>query len=465
MPSPPANGTQAGHAPVAADASPTRALFIEMLTRDIGLIPAIVDLVDNCVDGARLLRGKASFDDLCVRVETSPGELRVVDNCGGIDADVARAYAFRFGRPPGAPFVPHSIGRFGVGMKRAFFKVGKHFRVQSRAARSHFVVDVDVEKWAHADKSKEQVPWEFPFEVFEENLAQAPEDKRRTEITITRLHDDVADLFKQTSFEKRLAAEIESRLQTAIVSGLAITLNQLPVDRKPLELLDQVQLLPAYRQCVYGTGRERVTVKLYCGLGPSVPPELAGWHVFCNGRLVLKGDKTRDTGWDTVVVQEGGEKIPGFHPQFHRFRGYAYFDCDDAGCLPWNTTKTALNTDSPVYRAVALEMKSLMRPVIDFLNRLKEEKQGQQDPGEKGPLEILVESAVPKPVGDVATRSAFDMPKVRIPKKPKGPVMQRIQYDKPLEQVSRAKLALGVRSFKEVGEKTFEYWYDSECPE
>jgi hypothetical protein len=37
------------------DAEPTKAFFIDMLTRDIPLDQAILDLVDNCVDGAKAL--------------------------------------------------------------------------------------------------------------------------------------------------------------------------------------------------------------------------------------------------------------------------------------------------------------------------------------------------------------------------------------------------------------------------
>ena len=33
------------------DAAPTKDFFIHMLVRDIELIPAIGDLVDNCIDG------------------------------------------------------------------------------------------------------------------------------------------------------------------------------------------------------------------------------------------------------------------------------------------------------------------------------------------------------------------------------------------------------------------------------
>ena len=42
-----------------AQASPTKRFFVSMLTRDISLADAILDLLDNCLDGAlRLADGK-----------------------------------------------------------------------------------------------------------------------------------------------------------------------------------------------------------------------------------------------------------------------------------------------------------------------------------------------------------------------------------------------------------------------
>ena len=38
------------------NAEPTKAFFVDMLTRDIGLEQAVLDLVDNSVDGAKLLK-------------------------------------------------------------------------------------------------------------------------------------------------------------------------------------------------------------------------------------------------------------------------------------------------------------------------------------------------------------------------------------------------------------------------
>jgi hypothetical protein len=39
------------------NASPSKEFFIHMLTRDVQLTRAIIDLVDNCIDGAKRLKG------------------------------------------------------------------------------------------------------------------------------------------------------------------------------------------------------------------------------------------------------------------------------------------------------------------------------------------------------------------------------------------------------------------------
>lgn len=440
------------------DAMPTKALFIEMLTRDIQLVPAILDLVDNAIDGARRLRGEGSFKGLSVRVQVSPRQLRVVDNCGGIEVDLARRYAFRFGRPLAAPSVRHSIGRFGVGMKRAFFKLGRRFHVESVAARSSFAITVDVPKWAQHDR------WEFEFDKVQRHR-KSNATERGTTVVVSDLHEDVAEELGLTNFRNSLGNQIRARLQDALDRGMAITVNQIPVNARPLELLDDEKIAPAHRRKVYRrSGAKPVVVELYCGLGASEGKEArarAGWHVFCNGRLVLEADKSAVTGWG----EHRETRIPGFHGQYNYFRGFAYFDCDDPDRLPWNTTKTGLDQDSPIYRAVRLEMMNLMRPVIDFLNKLKEEKQQTTVTGEEGPLEMIVKASGTSTLPKTKTRDTFATPRVKKPKAPSGPVMQGIQYDAPYDKVVIAMRTLRVRTYRAVGKETFNYYFEAECEE
>jgi len=439
------------------EAMPTKELFIEMLTRDIALIPAIIDLVDNSGDGAKRMKPQGDFKSFWARVVVSRDKFSVSDNCGGITVEIARKYAFRFGRPAGAPALKHSVGQFGVGMKRAIFKIGRKFRVESTTRMSRFVVEVDVDTWANDPK------WEFEFKELDVTTTHRAEDTGTT-VTVTRLRPDVAEKFSLESFTTELRNELQTRLQDPISRGLATTLNGLPIDVEPMTMLSDPKLAPAHKKVIYnGKNLEPVTVQLFCGIGRSNSKSEerldAGWHVFCNGRLILEGDKTDVTGWDSDADDV---TIPGFHPQYNNLRGFAYFDSDNPARLPWNTTKTGLNTDSSVYRAVKLEMMRLMRPVVDFLNKLKEEKQRNEDDDEKGPLEKLVDAAKPVPVAEVETRPTFTPPVVKAPPKPKGPVMQKIQYQVPYLNVLEVKKALGVRTFTDVGIGTFDYFYNAE---
>ena len=100
-----------------------------MLTRDIELNDAILDLLDNCLDG--VVRSCADKDKLqtsdfyssySAEITISPTEFTITDNCGGIPRDTAENYAFRMGRVPTTQTDNPTIGIYGIGMKRAIFK-------------------------------------------------------------------------------------------------------------------------------------------------------------------------------------------------------------------------------------------------------------------------------------------------------------------------------------------------------
>jgi hypothetical protein len=431
------------------NASPTKSFFIDMLVKDIGLIPAIVDLVDNAADGARRVRGTGDYTGLTVRVVISPEQFKIGDNCGGMAVDLARDYAFRFGRPEDMPPTPHSVGKFGVGMKRAIFKLGREFLIESTTETSHFVVEENVDDWKAKDA------WEFEFRELQEDLPSISPDKRGTAVTVKSLHESVSEDFALDNFQTRLAKELmEAHLQN-MARGLTITLNGVPLQIRPLELLHSDQLKPAYRQLMIGeTTESRIEVKMYAGISGS-EPSAAGWYVFCNGRLIIGADQSGTTGWG----EGGGTTIPKYHNQFARFRGYAFFDSDDPGLLPWNTTKTGVDADSPSFRAVRLEMIRLMRPVIDFLNRLDAEN-AREETDEK-PLETLVNAAIGAGLSDMTYRETFETPK--IPPMPPLPRTGRIQYSKPVDQIERVKRTLRVSTLTAVGERTFDYFFETEC--
>ena len=273
------------------NASPTKEFFIHMLVRDIPLNRAIIDLVDNSVDGAQRIRNTGNCEGLWIRLEVKPEKFRIADNCGGIPIDVARDYAFRFGRTNATPSTLHSIGQFGVGMKRTFFKLGKCFRVKSATSISKFTIEIDVDEWKTRQTAEGAEDWHFEFKTLEDEIS-VPEEEQGTIIEIDRLHDSVAESFGQDFFLNRLSQEIAVAHSISLERGLSMTLNGIPLLNDPLKLLQSDEISPAYAERSYDNfGRQPVYAKLYAGLSDRSKEE-GGWYVFCNGRLVVRADQS-----------------------------------------------------------------------------------------------------------------------------------------------------------------------------
>jgi len=93
------------------NAAPAKRFFIEMLTRDIRLEDAILDLIDNAIDS--VIRNQkinlanvvtSLWDnnenneiDHWVKIQIDDESFSIEDNCGGIDVADAEEYVFRFG--------------------------------------------------------------------------------------------------------------------------------------------------------------------------------------------------------------------------------------------------------------------------------------------------------------------------------------------------------------------------------
>jgi hypothetical protein len=251
------------------DASPTKEFFISMLVKDIELMDAIADLVDNSIDGARGVKINNDYAGLYVRIEIEASHFKIDDNCGGFSVEKAQKYAFKFGRPLEADVLPGSIGRFGVGMKRAIFKLGKKFNITSKTDDTYFVLEDDVDTWkANPDN------WTFTFTQAISDRDKLPAINNGTTIYVGNLHKPVIQDFTSSSFRTRLATKLSDAHQNALDAGLTISLNGLPLRAVPLTLLYSPELRPAYKNIRLAG----VNVKLYSGIAPP-NPHAAGWYV------------------------------------------------------------------------------------------------------------------------------------------------------------------------------------------
>ena len=159
--------------------------------------------------------------------------------------------------------------------------------------------------------------------------------------------------------------------------------------------------------------------------------------MFCNNRLLLIADKSAETGW--------GRGAAAYHPQYRLFRGYVYMSATDTSLLPWNTTKTGVDSDSPVWRKVQAPMVAVLVEVQAVLNRIKKEREAELDDELEGltpedlPYLRALESARPTPPRELPMSEEIAVPQK--PKRRKGnprPRLQRVQYDIPQDKCDRA---------------------------
>lgn len=366
------------------NASPTKRFFVEMLTRDIDLEDAILDLIDNCIDGVvrelkRLKKRKSGkpYQGYYAEIELSTERFQIKDNCGGIAKKIAKDSAFMLGRPDLAHDKDiETVGMYGIGMKRAIFKMGRQCTVLSQHVGKAYEVKINT-SWFSDGKKK--VDWELPLQ---NTTKQLEEDGTR--ISISRLLEPISKSFDEENspFIGHLRKEI-SRLYALIIGkGFRVTINGEPIEPVDLTILSPVVVKASSRKSIepylFKGKVEGVNVELAVGFTRRLASEKeidsdmrqrrrdrgAGWTVICNDRVVLHADTSRLTGWGTATV-------PSFHNQFNTISGILVFKSNDSYRLPLKTTKRGIETSSPVYLYMLDVMREGTKVFTSFTNKWK----------------------------------------------------------------------------------------------
>lgn len=367
-----------------AVASPTKDFFVRMLTRDIELQDALLDLLDNCVDG--IIRSGAIKSDnpkpyagFKASLTMAPDHFVIEDNCGGIPVEVAKKYAFAMGRPPTAGTAAHgaTVGMYGIGMKRAIFKLGTEALVESRHDKG-FIVEFTPD-WMGDDK------WdELPmYELADGKLAE-----KGTRIEIYQLNDEVKSSFGDSSWIEEFRRTVARHYSLIITKGFSVTVgspDELAAGIPPIEA-EEFKLIQTasggagdhIAPYVYAGKLDDVEVEIFAGLYRELLSEEegeeeeetrgtsddAGWTVACNDRVVIWKDKSRLTGW-------GEATVPNYHGQFIAITGIVLLRCDDPKKLPLTTTKRGIDAASNVYSEAKDLMRDATKSLTSFTNKWK----------------------------------------------------------------------------------------------
>lgn len=446
-----------------ASALPRKAFFIQMFTKDIALEDCILDLIDNSIDGlmqsrriplSRISRtifrkesgSKPRRSSLpIVRLVYSEDSIAVEDNCGGIDLTYALSEAFNFGHIPG--YKGGYLGAYGVGLKRALFKIGSHFEIKSQTTQGGFVCKLDVDKWLREDSSIEH--WRIPLA----RIGPAKlEKKAGTRITITRLHTEVKARIRQGGFDQAVQRAIERTYPFFLGQHVRVEINGVEVKSPgiPIGGLDGGTASSETFE------REGVKVRIVANLAHRdgrgrLSVDRAGWYAVCNGRVVLAADKTERSGW-------GIHPMPQFHSKHSFFLGIVFFESKDPLLLPWTTTKRDLNQESMIYLYAKQRMISAALPIVKLCSRMYPADQDYE------PIEREISKGVkPVPLGRLAsrTRTLFNLPKRRRPAIKPTTSVQYEADNRDLEKIRKhlRKPRLGAGH---IGRYTFKYYMRQE---
>lgn len=434
--------------------NPTKTFFIEMITRDISIKDAILDLLDNSIDGANKIN-KDSYVGLYIDIIVNANEFIIKDNCGGFSLETAQKYAFRFGRPDDAPSTEGSIGRFGVGMKRALFKIGQVFEVETKTNENHFQVDVNVSEWKSKktvikndqEKSFEVEDWNFNYSYI--TPATSNLEANGTYIKVSQLNKEVLNFFSEDGFLNELRTEIEKLLNFSLEKGIKITLNGISLQKKGISLFNDQSKPYSFESSFDG-----VDVKIVAGLSYVGEPKTSGWYIYCNDRLVLEADQSELTFW-------GKNGIPKWHVNFVMFKGVIFFDSPETIKLPLTTTKKGIDATSEVYIKSKFYMIEAMNSVLSFLKEVS--KLGDPNDYRKllGEQEDKISVKELKSVIFENSRRFISPTLIFDTLSTKNDIV-RISFNVKRDMAEKGKLKSNTNSFKEFGEYIFNYYVKME---
>lgn len=434
---------------IQASASPEKRLFISLITRDISLADAFLDIIDNSINSAlepfaARLRTADDYQKLLLDAKIKPAvkitidigtaKIFVEDTAKGIPSDLAAKDVFKFGRAEAGEHKRDRLSVYGIGLKRAMFKCGNRIHINSEHPKGGFDLNLNVKDW-QSDKLE---PWHFDI------TPRNPEPVNcGTKITVTELYDDVVRRIADGLFINQLRELIKRTYSFFIDKIVEITLNGVKIASELFSLGDNY----ASHKIVHPNVSCNITAGIGVAKGESFRDRNAGWYVFCNGRNVLFADKTILTGW--------GAGLPIYQPKHRPFFGTVFFVSSEPEELPWTTTKSSINEEISIWQEARREMVTVGRVITGFLD-----KRYTEDGTEIAPLELQKVSG--SPVTMLAAAAAKQ--RTFAPPVSRASQTKNIQYSVDVADIKRIETHLRRPGMggSEVGRFTFYHYLKNE---
>lgn len=355
-----------------------------VLTSDITTLASIFDLVDNSIDAARNHMAKSlekieidnygmpiSYDGYEISLDVKEGSFSIEDNCLGISERELSNDTLLIGKQSSHQF---GLGKFGVGLKRALLKLGNSYRITSDDETSNIELNF----------SKDEL----------KNLAEleadlgASEGARFVKIEISDLEQVVKREFSYSRWIDKLTNELSVRYGIFVAKGLSVKLR-LPgqtrfksvqaicpqIDFNNEYLKPKIESLPDSGVDIYLETGLHTDFKLNAkyGVNNNLSDEF-GWTVICNDRVIeFARREGSEFGWKR-----------NWHSEYNGFVGYIRFYCEDVEKLPWDSTKTKIQSDSMVFLNIVDKIEELTLAYRSEIKVAKKEAPAPSSPTTRG---------------------------------------------------------------------------------
>lgn len=348
---------------ISIDTGVSSTFLEEALTKDVTTLEAIFDLVDNSIDAARdwlidseSTRGKDNLPTdysaffVCIRIDDN--SIRVLDNCSGIDRETLANRALYTNKPSTHEY---GIGLYGIGLKRSLLKMGTDFS---------FSVDNGKEEFKSRFNNK-GIGGGVKDKVFANVFPT--KGKKKSLFNVSNLKREIQNDLHNPRWFENAVREFSLRYALYIHKGFKIILHHAKNGiRKQIEgiapNLRTECKFPPTREVIKFDGIE-VIIETGIHFDYRFPGEsdhdlsknrkltdFFGIYFACNDRVIVSASTERTHGWRTK-----------WHSEYNGYVCWVKFVSKNAALLPWNTAKTALRTDSPLFLAV----RDRIQPIAD----------------------------------------------------------------------------------------------------
>ena len=310
-------------------AIPSKRVFLAIIA-DYDLNRSVCELIDNALDIWVKNKKKAPLN-ITIELEKDQQIIRICDDAGGVkQSDLSNIVA------PGQTSntkTDEIIGIFGVGTKRAVVALAQDIKITTCYGKSGtFQIEFD-EKWLGTDNWNIDVCEVDDISVGTTIIELKKLRIKLTEENISNLKDHLEATYGKFLEDQNIIIKINS---------------EMPLCTKKFDQWAYPPNYPPHRFTgdLHTDEGKDVKVEIIAGLTTKSSPALGeyGVYFYCNNRLIARGLKTYDVGFT--------KGLAGFpHASISLARIIISLN-GEAGSMPWNSSKSGLNPNHPVFIAL-----------------------------------------------------------------------------------------------------------------